>query len=86
MTPLSIRLTVLSVLAQAQPYAVPQEQVLREVNLLVRPALTLAELVKHLAWLQRTQMVAFLPDDLDPANPDARKWLIKEAGLAALKK
>jgi hypothetical protein len=84
MSPLSIRLCILEVLHGVRPFALPQATLLSDVNHRVRPALTLGELVKHLSWLQRQQMVAFIVDDLDPENADARKWLIKEAGIAAL--
>jgi hypothetical protein len=83
--PLSIRLAILSVLRENKPFMTPQVQLLRDVNLLVRPALSPADLVKHLSWLKAQAMVTFEPDPLDPDNADVRKWLIREAGEAALK-
>ena len=84
MSPQSIRLTVLRVLDTNRPYAVPQEQLLAEVNRLVRPALSLGDLVKHLSWLKASEHIAFQSDPMDPKNADARRWSIREAGIAAL--
>jgi hypothetical protein len=83
-SPQTIRHTILGVLRQTKPYMVPQPQLLREVNLLVRPAITLGELVKHLSWLKAQEMITFEADSMEPKNPDARKWMIREAGEAAL--
>lgn len=86
MSPLTIRQTILRVLVQAKPYAVPAETLLGEVNRLVRPALTAEALRTHLRPLLDASMVDFLADDLDPQNEDARRWLAREAGEAALRK
>ena len=86
MSPLTIRRTILHVVAAAKPYALPQETLHQEVNRLVRPTLTLAELVKHLSWLNAQEMIGFLADEMEPENADARKWSIREAGLVALQK
>ena len=85
MSPLTIKQTILRVLNVNRPYAVPAEQLLAEVNRLVRPALTAEELRPHLRFLLDRNMVAFLADELDPENQDARRWLIREAGQAQLK-
>jgi hypothetical protein len=82
----SIRIAILEVLQGVKPYALPQPQLLADVNMRVRPALSLGDLVKHLTWLKAHEMIGFIADDLDPDNADARKWLIKEAGLTALQK
>jgi hypothetical protein len=74
------------VLAQAKPYAVPFETLLAEVNRLVRPALSAEALRGQLRPLLDGSFVDFLPDALDPDNEDARRWLLCEAGEAALKK
>jgi hypothetical protein len=84
MTPPTIRISLLRVLAAAKPYAVPQATLLLELNQLVRPSLTVGDLVKHLSWLKARDMIGFLPDAMDPENADLRKWLIREAGEAAL--
>lgn len=85
MSPLARRLALLRILADVQPYALPAAQLLAELNRLVRPALSLVEFAELLSWLQGKAYIDFLPDALDPENAEARKWLIKEAGLAALK-
>lgn len=86
MSPLTIRITILRVLANAKPYAVPFETLLAEVNRLVRPELTSEMLLVHVRKLLDAVMIDFLSDDLDKDNEAARRWFIKEAGEAALKK
>ncbi len=78
------RLVILRLLSYAQPYSIPQDILLDELNRLVRPALTLGDLVKHLTWLKARDMAGYLPEPLDPDNPDARKWHLREAGRTAL--
>lgn len=84
MSPITIRQTVLRVLAAAKPYAVPAETLLAEVNRLTRPALTADELRPHLGWLVDRSLIDFLPDELAPDDVGARKWLIREPGMVAL--
>lgn len=86
MSPLQIRHTILRVLKGVEPHALPLDALHAEVNRLVRPAVSLAELKAHLSGLLDRSMVDFLNDPLDDKNPDARRWLVIEAGLAALKK
>ena len=86
MSPLTLRQTILRVLAQNEPYPVPAETLFGEVNRLVRPAITPEVFRTQLSWMLDRDLVAFLPDDIDPENVDARRWLIKEAGAAALSK
>lgn len=86
MSPLTIKLTILRVLAGTKPYAVPFETLLGEVNRLVRPSLDAAALLRLLRALLDASMIDFLADDLAPEDETARKWLIREAGEAALKK
>ncbi len=83
--PLIIRRTILAELARSRQFALPREQLLTQVNVRLRPALTEADLAEHLGWLKDHDMVDFLPDDMDPNNAAAHRWLIREAGLAALK-
>ncbi|MBS0632023.1 MAG: hypothetical protein JSS11_08930 [Verrucomicrobia bacterium] len=78
------RLVLLRLLSYAQPYSIPQDILLDEVNRLVRPAITLGDLVKHLTWLKARDMIGYLPEPLDPDNADARKWHLREAGRTAL--
>jgi hypothetical protein len=83
----SIRHTILTVLASVAPHALPHEQLLREVNRLLRPGLADGHaLYLHLTWLLDRSFVHFLPDDLDPDNGEANRWLITEAGQATLKR
>ncbi len=86
MTPLDIRRTILRTLLEVKPFELPFEQLLATVNRMVRPALSEAELMEHLRWLIDKVMIDFLPDDFEPANERARRWLITGAGEAALKR
>lgn len=86
MTPLQIRHTILRVLEGVQPHALPLDALHAEVNRLVRPAVSATELKAHLSGLLDRAMIDFIPDPLDEKNPDARRWLIREAGLAVLRK
>lgn len=81
-----IRLTILAELARSADYALPLEQLLTQVNVRLRPAITMDTLKSHLSWLLDRALVDFLADDLDRDNADARRWLIREPGLTALKK
>lgn len=85
MSPLTIRQAILRILASAKPFAVPGETLLAEINRLVRPSLTADQLREHLTWMLDRTLIDFLPDDLAPDDYNARKWLIIEAGLAALR-
>jgi len=86
MSPATIRTTILRVLAQAKPYAVPAETLHAEVNRLLRPALSVENLRVQLSVLLDAGMIDFLADELEPKNEDARRWLIKEAGETQLRK
>jgi hypothetical protein len=85
-SPASIRIAILDILSGVQPYALPQPQLLSDVNGRVRPQLSLPDLVRELSWLKARELIAYLPDALAPDDADARRWLITEAGLAALKR
>ncbi|EDY16696.1 hypothetical protein CfE428DRAFT_5809 [Chthoniobacter flavus Ellin428] len=74
---------ILDRLAKARPYALPEEQLFTEVNGVVRPPATEEEFQTSIAALStggvpRLRMMA---DEFDDA---ARKWVITEAGEAAL--
>lgn len=86
MTDLDIRRTILRTLLGVKPYELPFEQLHATVNRLVRPSLDADALMVHLRWLLDSCMVDFLPDDLEPGNELARRWLITGAGEAALKR
>ncbi len=84
MNPITIRQTLLRLLAYSKPHPLPAETLLSEVNRLVRPALTAEELHTHLSWLLDRSLVGFMPDELAPDSFEETKWFIKEAGLTAL--
>ena len=86
MLPITKRLTILRILRDAQPYALPATQLQEELNRLTRPAVTPVEFAEHIGWLRDRAYIDFLPDALDPDNADARRWVLKEAGAAALLK
>lgn len=86
MKPNSIRNLILRVLKIAEPYALPVEQLLAECNLQARPPITEEQLLEHLNWLKAIQYVDFLPDAMDPENGATAKWLIREPGLALLRR
>ena len=84
MSPLTIRQTILRILAETKPFAVPTETLLLRLNTLVRPAVAPVDLRGHLTWLLDRSMVDFIPNELAPDDFDARSWLIREAGLTTL--
>jgi hypothetical protein len=84
MAPITIRQTILRILAASRPFPVPAETLLGDVNRLVRPALTVEQLSAHLSWLLDRNLIGFLSADLAPDDDDARCWIIKEAGIAVL--
>ena len=86
MTAPSLRIAVLTVLSASEPYALPHPQLLAEVNRLVRPAITSDQLKEILSWLIDKVFVDFLTDPLDPDNAEARRWFIREAGSAQLRR
>ncbi len=86
MSPASIRLTILRALKANAPYATPFSGLLVHVNELARPPLTAPELRDHLRRLLDALMVDFIADELDQENEDARRWVLREAGEAALKR
>lgn len=86
MSPRSTRDLILRTLHAAEPYALPFEQLLAECNLQARPPLEDAHLTEGLTWLKEIRYVDFLTDAMDPQNVKARKWLITEPGLAALRR
>lgn len=78
-----LRQLILRQLAAAQPYAVPVTTLLFEINRQVRPAIKPVDLAEHLTFFQTHDMADFMADAMAPDDAEARKWFIKEAGLAA---
>jgi hypothetical protein len=74
---------ILDRLRVCKPYALPEEQLATEVNGVVRPPAKPAEFGAALKALTPADAprILLLRDDLDP---ESRKWLITEAGEAAL--
>jgi hypothetical protein len=72
---------ILRALEAAAPYALPEVTLLDTVNCDLRPALDLAALQTRLSWLTDCALIRVLPEELDP---DARKWVLTEAGKATL--
>lgn len=85
MTDKTIRVMILRALAGAKPFAVPTETLLVQINDAVRPALTADQIREHLTWLLDRSLIDFMSDDLSPEDAAARKWFIREAGVAAFK-
>ena len=80
MSPLAIRRTILRILAEVSPLALPTATLGAELDRLVRPAVTAEDLREHLSWLFDHLMVGYLPDALDPESFVDRRWHLKEAG------
>jgi hypothetical protein len=78
----NIRRAVLDILERAQPYALPEEQLMVEVNGSVRPPAGKAEMDEELLFLQRRGFINTIPDPLDEGLV---KWAITEAGMTLLR-
>lgn len=86
-SPASIRTTILSVLGNVAPYALPAEQLLRDVNRLVAPPLDDGTvLYEHMTFLLDRKLVDFQPDDLDPEDGHLNRWMITKLGEGMLKR
>ena len=79
----NIRRAILNKLADAEPYALPEDTLQAVVNAAVRPPMGQAEFDDALTFLQSQRFVRTLPDDLDP---DLVKFLITESGKTLLLK
>jgi hypothetical protein len=74
---------ILDRLRLCKPYALPEEQLATEVNGVVRPPAKPEEFKAALRKLNVAEAprIVLLRDEFDP---EARKWVITEAGEAAL--
>ena len=74
---------ILDRLRLCKPYALPEEQLATEVNGVLRPPANAAEFKTALKRLNVADAprIVLLRDEFDP---EARKWVITEAGEAAL--
>jgi hypothetical protein len=78
----NIRGTILDILERAQPYALPESQLVVELNGALRPAVGSAEFDEQVLFLQTRRYITTVPDPLDDLLV---KWAITEAGLAMLR-
>ncbi len=78
----NIAQSILRILDQCRPFALPEETLRNQLAGLQRPATTEAEATAALDQLQAKGYIGFLKEDLD----DGRKFLIREAGEVALHK
>ena len=74
---------ILDRLRLCKPYALPEEQLATEVNGVLRPPAKTAEFKAAIQALNVAGVprIVLMRDEFDP---EARKWLITEAGEAAL--
>lgn len=79
----SLARAILDRLRLCKPYALPEEQLATEVNGVLRPPARTPEFKAALKQLNvaAAPHIALLRDEFDP---EARKWIITEAGEAAL--
>lgn len=77
---------ILRILDAASPYPVPQATLLSEANRAVRPPVQDSDWKLFLSIMLDRGFIDFLPDPLEPDNADERRWLIKEAGQAYLRR
>jgi len=78
----NVRRAILDILERAQPYALPEQQLIVELNGTVRPPAGKAELDDELGYLQRRGFITTIEDPLDEALV---KWAITEAGRTMLR-
>lgn len=78
----NIRKTILEILEQASPYALPEQQLKIELNGMLRPQVGNAEFDESILFLQTRTSIATVPDPLDD---QLVKWAITEAGMTMLR-
>jgi len=78
----TIRRAILEILERAQPYALPEEQLIVELNGTVRPPAGKGEIDGEILFLQVRGYITTVPDSLDE---DLVKWAITESGRATLR-
>ena len=82
MRAINLRRTILEMLDRASPYALPENQLVLELNGAVRPPAPAAEMDEEILFLQSRGYIARVPDPLDDHFV---KWAITEAGRAMLR-
>ena len=78
----NIRRAILDILERAQPYALPESQLVVELKAVVRPPASQAEFDEEMLFLQNRGYIDNVPDPLDDRLV---KWAITEAGMAMLR-
>ena len=71
------RKTILEVLADCEPHALPEDTLLTNVNIRLRPILSQAEFDEHLLWLKSRGMIGAMEGEL---GDEKVRWHILEAG------
>jgi hypothetical protein len=82
MRTINIRRAVLEILEGAEPLALPECQMIMELNGRIRPPVGKAEFDDEIGFLQRRGFVTTVPDLLDE---ELVKWAITEAGKTMLR-
>lgn len=75
----NITRAILSTLENAEPYALPEEQLLVEINGVLRPPVGQAEFDEAMTFLGTNRHIATVPSGLDR---NLVKWTITETGKA----
>jgi hypothetical protein len=78
----TIRRAILEILERAQPYALPEQQLIVELNGSIRPPAGKAEFDEEILFLQVRGYIATVPDSLDES---LIKWAVTEAGRTTLR-
>jgi hypothetical protein len=79
----TIRHTILAILEETEPQALPETTLQVEVDARVRPAAAQAEFDDSILFLQSHRFIKNLPDEMDE---DLARWFITEAGKTLLGK
>ncbi len=79
----NLRLRVLEILEHCLPFALPESQLVIELNAAIRPPAGRAELDEEILFLQTRGFITTVPDPLDD---NLVKWAVTEAGMAMLRK
>jgi hypothetical protein len=78
----TIRRALLEILERAQPYALPEQQLIVELNGSIRPPAGKAEFDEEILFLQVRGYITTVPDSLDE---NLVKWAVTEAGRTTLR-
>ena len=78
----SITRGILAVLERAEPFALPEAQLLIELNGALRPPVGQAEFDERMLFLNTRKHIVTVPDNLDE---NLVKWTITETGKSVLR-